>query len=85
MRRGVHRPPVHPKRRPGGDCLGDPEGVPHPVRAKRPAQEEGGGEDDHHIAAQGDDQGLAPFAQALQGSGGGDRYGGDHEPCTDDP
>ena len=81
----IYRPPIHPKRRSGGDDLGDPEGVPRPVWSHCPAQEKGGGEDDRHVPAQGNDQGLTSPAQPLQGSGGGDGHGGDEKAPADDP
>lgn len=69
----------------GGDRFRDPEGVPHARRSQKPAEEEGCGDHEDDVAEQGDHQGGKALAQALQGAGGGDGYGGYHEPGADDP
>ena len=48
-----------------GEHLGDPEGVPHTVRAKAAAQHCGQRQDEHHIAAQRDHQRRHALAKTL--------------------
>lgn len=65
-------PPVHGEGHEGGDELRDPEGVPHACRPEQPAQEEGRGQDDHNVPAQGDDERGEALPDPFQRAGGSD-------------
>lgn len=68
----------------GGEGLRYREGPPHPLGIPDAAEQEGDGDDDHHIAQGSNDQGWSAHAQPLQRTGGRYGYRGQHKAQADD-
>ena len=55
-----------------GHSFCNPECIPDSCRTKSSAKKESSGDNDHHIAEQGDNERRGSLSQAFQGAAGGD-------------